>query len=272
MMVFAGFAELEKWGWTNEEIATGYVDLFSPASDLTIPALISGIPSGARVLDLCCGQGNVTEALLQAGLDVIGADFSPTMLAHARTRVPTANFVETDAQNLNFGDAEFDAVACNFGLLHVPDQPRALAEIRRVLNPGGKFAMTAWCGPDVSPTFRVFYSSVQEHGSPQVVMPEGPNFHQFANEAAAKSLLDDAKLALQSREIVDCYWTLNAPEDLAEIFQKGAPRGGYLLNQQPEEFRTAIKSAVASKVRDQFADGGRWRVPIPAALLRAVAV
>jgi SAM-dependent methyltransferase len=272
MMVFEGFAELERRGWTNEEIAAGYVDLFSPASDLTIPALISGIPSGARVLDLCCGQGNVTEALLQAGLNTVGADFSPTMLARARTRVPNGNFVETDAQNLDFGDAEFEAVVCNFGLLHVPDQPLALAEIRRVLKPGGIFAMTAWCGPDVSPTFRVFYSSVQEHGSPQVIMPEGPNFHQFANEAAAKSLLDDAKLALQSREIVDCYWTLDAPEDLAEIFQKGAPRGGYLLTQQPDEFRTAIKTAVTNKVREQFADGDRWRAPIPAALLKAVAL
>jgi SAM-dependent methyltransferase len=271
-MAFEGFAQLEKWGWTNEEIAAGYVDLFSPASDLAIPALISGIPSGARVLDLCCGQGNVTEALLQAGLNAVGADFSPTMLARARTRVPNGNFVETDAQSLAFGDAEFDAVVCNFGLLHVPDQPRALTEIRRVLKSGGKFAMTAWCGPDVSPTFRVFYSCVQEHGSPQVIMPEGPNFHQFANEAAAKCLLDDAKLALQSREIVDCHWILSAPEALAEIFQKGAPRGGYLLTQQPDEFRTAIKNAVAGQVREQFADGDQWRVPIPAALLKALAL
>ena len=271
-MVFEGFAEMEKNGWTREDIAAGYVDLFSPASDLAIPALISGIPRGARVLDLCCGQGNVTEALLQAGLDAVGADYSPKMLDFARRRVPTGNFVEADAQNLIFDDAEFDVVACNFGLMHVPDQPRALAEIRRVLKPGGRFAMTAWSGPDVSPTFRIFYSSVQEHGSPDVTMPEGPNFHQFANEATARTLLGDANLAMQSHEIVDCYWNLDAPEDLAEIIQKGAPRGGYLLTQQPDENRTAIKTAVTGKVREQFADGNRWRVPIPAALVISAAV
>ena len=271
-MVFEGFAQIERNGWTNEDIAAGYVDLFSPASDLAVPNIISGIPSGARVLDLCCGQGNVTEALLNLGLDAVGVDFSPKMLDFARRRVPTGNFVEADAEDLIFDDAEFDAVVCNFGLIHVPDQPRALAEIRRVLKPGGRFAMTAWSGPDVSPAFRIFYGSVQEHGSPDVTMPEGPNFHQFANEATARTLLGDANLAMQSHERVDCYLSLNAPGDLAEIFQKGAPRGGYLLTQQPDENRTAIKMTVTEKVREQFADGGRWRAPIPAALVKSVAV
>lgn len=271
-MVFEGFARMEKNGWTSEDITAGYVDLFSPASDLAIPALISGIPSGARVLDLCCGQGNVSEALLKAGRDVIGADFSPKMLDFARRRVPTGNFVEADAQNLIFDDAEFDVVVCNFGLMHVPDQPRALAEIRRVLRADGQFAMTAWAGPDVSPTFRIFYSSVQEHGSPDVTMPEGPNFHQFANQATARTLLSDASLAMKSHELVDCYWNLDAPEDLAEIIQKGAPRGGYLLTLQPDDNRTAIKAAVSRKVREQFADGSRWRVPIPATLVISAAV
>jgi SAM-dependent methyltransferase len=270
-MVFKGFAELEKNGWTSEDITAGYVDLFSPASDLAIPAVIFGITSGARVLDLCCGQGNVTEALIAAGLDTVGADFSPKMLDYARRRVPDGNFVEADAQNLVFDDAEFDTVVCNFGLIHVPDQPRALAEIRRVLKPGGSFVMTAWCGPDVSPTFRIFYSSVQEHGDPGVAMPEAPNFHQFANEAAAGTLLGDAHLAMQSHETVDCYFDLAKPEDLAEIFQKGAPRGGYLLTRQPEENRTAIKAAVTEKVREQCAAGDRWRVQIPAALVKSVA-
>mgnify|MGYP003700780771 CR=1 FL=1 len=88
-MVFRGFAELEKNGWTSEDITAGYVDLFSPASDLAIPAVISGITSGARVLNLSCGQGNVTAALIAAGLDTVGADLSPKMLGYARRRGST---------------------------------------------------------------------------------------------------------------------------------------------------------------------------------------
>lgn len=272
MPVYEGFAELEKNGWTDEAIASGYIDLFSSASDLAIPDLIAGIESGARVLDLCCGQGNVTEALLAGGFQVVGADFSPIMLAHARRRVPAGEFVQADAQNLEFGDSEFDAVVCNFGMMHIPDQPRALAQIRRVLRPGGQFGMTAWCGPDVSPTFQVFYGSVKEHCVPEVKMPEGPDFHQFADERTAKTLLAGAGLSQQSRKQIDCYWSLSSPGQLAEIFQKGAPRGGYLLTQQPEQTLAAIKTAIAEKVRARFAHGDKWRAPIPAALVTAVAV
>jgi SAM-dependent methyltransferase len=271
MAAYEGFAALEKKGWNNSDIAAGYIDLFSSASDLAIPGLIGGIEPGARVLDLCCGQGNVSEALLAKGFQVVGADFSPIMLACARRRVPTGEFVEADAQDLNFDAADFDAVVCNFGMLHIPDQPRALSKIRRVLRSGGQFAMTAWCGPDVSPTFQVFYSSVQEHGDPQVIMPEGPNFHQFADETTAKTLLTEAGLSLESHSQVECYWNLDSPEGLAEIFQNGAPRGGYLLTQQPEEARVAIKTTIAQKVRDRFSQGDKWHVPIPAALVRAVA-
>ncbi|MDP6705503.1 MAG: class I SAM-dependent methyltransferase [Rhodospirillales bacterium] len=271
-MTYEGFAELERQGWASDDIAAGYVDLFTPASDLAISNLVADIGRGEHVLDLCCGQGSVSEALLNRGVNVVGADFSTVMLKHARRRVPAGTFVEADAQDLNFANAEFDSVVCNFGVLHIPDQPRALDEIRRVLKPGGQFAMTAWCGPNVSPAFQVFYGCVQEFGSPQVVMPDGPNFHQFADTATAKSILNDAKLLMRSHEQVDCYWTLSAPDELAEIFEKGAPRGGYLLTQQPNESRSAIKEAVTQKVRERFAQGDGWHVPIPAALIKAVAV
>ena len=56
----------------------------------------------------------MTEALLSEGMDVVGADFSPAMLTHARRRLPNAEFVEADAQDLPFEDGEFDAVICSF--------------------------------------------------------------------------------------------------------------------------------------------------------------
>ena len=73
MPAYEGFAALEKNGWTDEGIASGYIELFSSASDLAIPDLIAGIKSGACVLDLCCGQGNVTEALLARRREVTRA-------------------------------------------------------------------------------------------------------------------------------------------------------------------------------------------------------
>jgi len=269
MTPYDGFADLERSGWIDDKISSGYVAMFSSASDIVIPTIVTGVTPGARVLDLCCGQANVSEALLQAGFSVVGADFSPKMLAHARERLPDGEFVEADAQDLPFDDGDFDTVVCSFGMMHIPDQPQALREVYRVLKPGGQFIMTSWCGPDVSPVFQVFYSSVQEHGDPSVKMPDSPNFHQFANEEMARTLLADAGLALETQRQIDCYWMLDAPETLADIFQQGAPRGGYLLTQQPDANRTAIKAAVTKKVRDRFADSDKWRAPIPASMIIA---
>ncbi len=243
--------------------------MWSFATDLTIPSIASEVTSGARVLDLCCGPANVSEALLNAGFSVVGADFSPKMLVHARMRLPNGEFVEADAQDLPFDDEDFGIVVCNFGIMHIPDQTQALREIRRILKPGGRFIMTSWCGPDVSPVFQVFYGSVQEHGDPSVKLPDSPDFHQYANDETASTLLADAGLTVETRRVIECCWILDSPEALAEIFHRGAPRGGYLLTQQPDDARRAIKAAVTRKVRERFADSGKWRVPIPASLIVA---
>jgi ubiquinone/menaquinone biosynthesis C-methylase UbiE len=130
---------MERSGWSDATRASGYVELFSSASDQAINSLLdaAGAKPDLKTLDLCCGQGNVSEALLSRGCEVVGIDFSPAMLAFARGRAPKATFLEADAQNLPFDDAEFDIVVSNLGVCHVPDQPRALAEARRVLRPGG---------------------------------------------------------------------------------------------------------------------------------------
>ncbi len=269
MAVYREFEELETKGWGNADIAAGYVTRFADASDMAIPAILSHVPEGSRVLDLCCGQGNVTQALAGAGHRVTGADFSPQMLAHARTRFPEGDFVETDAQNMDFDDDSFDVVTCSFGLMHIPDQPKALSEIRRVLRPGGRFIMTSWCGPEASPVFAVFYKSVMAHGHPSVKLPESPDFHQYADADTAEALLKDAGLKVETQAQVACYWDLNEPEALAEIFETGAPRGGYLMSQQPAENNAAIKAAVAEEVRARFAHGQGWRAPMPAALVVA---
>ena len=264
MADYQGFADLERKGWTAAETSAGYVDLFSPASDMAVPALVAAMPAGAAVLDLCCGQGNVTASLLAAGHDATGVDFSPAMLDHARRRAPQAAYVEADAQDLPFADGAFGGVVSNFGLVHAPDQPRALREAARVLAPGGVFAMTAWCGPDVSPAFQVFFGSVTKHGDPSVALPEGPDFHQFADETTARALIEGAGLTYLRSERVACAWRLDRPEDLFEIFRIGAPRAGHLLRSQPPAAFAAVRAAFLDEARRRFADGDGLTAPVPA--------
>jgi SAM-dependent methyltransferase len=268
---FAAFAEAERTGWTDAERAEAYVDLFAAASDQIIAPLLDavGAKSAQNVLDLCCGQGNVAEVLAARGCKVTGADFSPAMIEFARRRLPNALFIEADAQDLPFRDAEFDVVVSNVGVCHVPDQQRALAEARRVLRRGGRFGMTVWCGPDISPSHEMVYRAIKTHGAAGITAPPGPDFHQFADRKIANDLLSNAGFSDIKMSIVESGWTVDTPDGFFAIFARGTVRAAMLLARQPPEHLAAIHSALSDEVRRRFASGSQWRVPTMAAVLSA---
>ncbi len=271
MKEYAAFEKMERDGWADSARVSHYAALFAAASDQAVPALLAAVAAGEghQALDICCGHGNVTEALQSHGCAATGLDFSATMLELARVRVPGASFRQGDAQALPFAAGQFDLAVSNFGICHVPDQPRALAEAQRVLRPGGRFAMTAWCGPETSPCFRLLYESIRVHGSPAVTLPASPDFHQFAQPEIAQQLFEQAGFSGVELQVVDCAWQLDSPELLCDIFEKGTVRGGMLLYLQPPERLAAIRAAMARAVEEQFSENGGWRVPIPAALVSA---
>lgn len=268
---FTAFAEAERTGWADAERASGYIDLFAAASDQVIEPLLdaAGIQSGQTVLDLCCGQGNVAEALVNRGCGVTGADFSPTMLEFARRRLPNVLFIEADAQDLPFRDGEFDVVVSNVGVCHVPDQRRALAEAKRVLRRGGRFGMTVWCGPDISPSYEIVYRAIKTHGAPGITAPPGPDFHQFADRKIANELFSNAGFSDMKMSIFESGWTVNTPDGFFAIFARGTVRAAMLLSRQPPKHLSAIRQAVIEEVRRRFVSGSQWRVPTMAAVLSA---
>jgi len=103
----------------------------------------------ARVLEMAAGTGVVTRALAQqlpAATEIVATDLNPGMLETAQ-QVGTSRPVrwqQADAMQLPFGDGEFDAVVCQFGVMFFPDKGHAFAEARRVLRPGGAFVFNAW--------------------------------------------------------------------------------------------------------------------------------
>jgi SAM-dependent methyltransferase len=105
-----------------------------------------GFPEGAQVLDVGCGTGATTRVLARwpGVAKVVGIDPSPVFLARARELAAEhrhVTFQEGDVRALAFADASFDAAVVHTCLTHVPEPERALAELRRVLRPGGRLAV-----------------------------------------------------------------------------------------------------------------------------------
>ena len=108
----------------------------------------------AKVLDLCCGTGDLALAFRKeapAGAEIVGSDFVPGMLERARAKAVASGagitFVEADALSLPFGDGSFDLVSCSFGFRNLANYERGMLEIFRVLKPGGAAAILEFAEP-----------------------------------------------------------------------------------------------------------------------------
>ncbi len=117
---------------------------------------LADLKPGTPVLDLASGRGAVlfpaAETVGPEGT-VSGIDLAPAMVAEtaaelARREISNARIVEMDAEKLNFPDASFEVVLCGFGLSFFPRPAQALAEVYRVLKPGGLFGATGWAASD----------------------------------------------------------------------------------------------------------------------------
>jgi demethylmenaquinone methyltransferase/2-methoxy-6-polyprenyl-1,4-benzoquinol methylase len=110
----------------------------------TVRIALGGLPPGARVLDLCCGTGDMVFSAEERRPDVkvFGADFTLPMLSVGRARAHEARlpvrWTAADALRLPFPDATFGAITVGYGLRNLADFEGGLAEMRRVLAPGGR--------------------------------------------------------------------------------------------------------------------------------------
>jgi demethylmenaquinone methyltransferase / 2-methoxy-6-polyprenyl-1,4-benzoquinol methylase len=117
---------------------------------------------GNRVLDACCGTGDLALADREAGGHVIGVDFSEQMLARARVKAPDVEWVRADATSLPFEDAVFEAVTVGFGIRNLADLEAGLRELARVLVPGGKLGCLEITRPRgvLRPFFRLWFDGL----------------------------------------------------------------------------------------------------------------
>lgn len=268
---FEAFGAAEKAGWTKPSVANKYVSQFAKAADQAMLGLVQTVSPAPEsvVLDLCCGHGAMTAKLCELGCQVTGLDYSEEMLAHAKGNAPKATLQNGDAQNLPFEDQSFDAVLCNCGIMHLPDQPLALAEARRVLKTGGVFGMTAWVGPDASPSFKIAFGAFMKHADPSKGAPPQPDFFQFARPETAKEMLEAAGFSEVNCSTVDCVWRLETADQLFKIYSEATVRMAMLLAAQPRQIVEAIRSTMEKMVEAGHKSDTGFEVPVPAALIIA---
>jgi demethylmenaquinone methyltransferase/2-methoxy-6-polyprenyl-1,4-benzoquinol methylase len=126
---------------------------------LTVEAVVQ---PGDRVLDACCGTGDLAVAAEREGGIVTGLDFSPRMLERARKKSETVTWIEGDLLALPFDDGSFDAATVGFGVRNVADLEAALAELHRVLRPGGRLAILEITQPrgGLRPFFSLWFERI----------------------------------------------------------------------------------------------------------------
>ena len=132
--------EFERWSSGYDRDLLQHF-LFRPAHNMLLDALS---PDDERILDIGCGTGRFATRVLErfSACSVWGLDFCGGMLSQAREREQAAggrfHLVQGDSERLPFADDSFDVITCSHSFHHYPRQDRVVADMHRVLRPGGR--------------------------------------------------------------------------------------------------------------------------------------
>jgi demethylmenaquinone methyltransferase/2-methoxy-6-polyprenyl-1,4-benzoquinol methylase len=121
---------------------------------------LAAVGPGDRALDVATGTGDLALELRSRGAEVVGMDFSERMLKLAREKAPDVSFEQGNALELGYADGEFDAATVGFGARNFYDLRRGLAEMARVVRPGGQVVVLEITTPERPPLswfFRLWF-------------------------------------------------------------------------------------------------------------------
>jgi ubiquinone/menaquinone biosynthesis C-methylase UbiE len=260
------FKEFESTGWDKQ--AGHYDSLVGQITRQVLDALLAAVSArpGAKLLDVATGPGYVAGEAARRGLDAIGIDIAENMLDEARRRFVEAKFEIGDAERLRYADASFDAVTCAFGMLHFPRPGKAVAEARRVLRPGGRFAFTIWCEPAKAKVLALVAEAVQRHANSSIALPAGPGTFTLSDPWILAALMEASEFSeVQIDELPCCF----APASATEVFDmmcNSTVRPSYVYERQTAEVQRRIEQTIKDEAAMALTSGG-GKIPCPALLV-----
>lgn len=210
---------------------------------------------GTRMLDIACGTGVVAReaARRNATARISGLDMNPQMIAVASERSEDEG-LEIDwhvgaADQLPFTDGKFDLVTIQQGFQFFPDKDAALAEIKRVLRPGGTFALNIWAAHDRQGINGAFADSVARvTGAASMHTP-----YAMGDMSVISDLLSAAGFTVDSIELVEIQCTHTPVDDFVELMLEGVSAGVPAMHGRSDEERAALSAAIAADMSDALA-------------------
>ena len=235
--------------------ATGYDRAVGNLTRKLVPTLLAAarLEPGLRVLDVGSGTGIAAEgaAVIVGPTGYITAsDISPLMLEQARERLgrlANTTIAVEDAQAMTFPDASFDRVICNMAVMYFGDPARGLAEMRRVLRPGGRVAISVNTSPATSMISRVL--PIIDRLVPNAKERSGPNSFD-GSERHVRGLLEAAGFI----NVAASVETLRMPFPSFDAYFGGVEQGAGNVGQEylalPENIRRAVREETRRIVGD----------------------
>jgi ubiquinone/menaquinone biosynthesis C-methylase UbiE len=248
-----------------DAIAAGYDRYVAPQeADLANEALrLVGLEPGERFLDVAAGTGGLSLPAARLGAEVLATDWSPAMIEQFEARVRDEGLSNAegrvmDCHALDLSDNSFDVTGSQFGVMLVPDQPRALREMVRVTKPGGRVLVIAYGSP-AELEFLHFFISALEAVAPEFPgVPDDPPPLEFqvSDPEVLRQRMTDAGLKEVRVEKRAERPAFGSGQEMWDWMLYGNPIPGMLVADLTEEQQARLRQVLDGMLRERSGGNG----------------